>query len=89
MNNISPWFYQMSHNETASKFIILLNPICLLEYLKIFKTWKGDCVLCAETPDMKNNWEILPDSVDFWKGKKSRRGKMNAAMEENVGQIRT
>lgn len=42
----------------------LLSPICFLENLKIFKIRKGDCILCAEIPDMNNNWEILPASVE-------------------------
>ena len=45
-------------------------------------------MLHAETPDMNNNQEILACSADFLKGKKIRRGKMNVAMEENVGQTK-
>lgn len=65
----------MSHNGTASKFIILLSPIWPLENFKIFKTWKDDC---AETLGMNNNWEILPGFVEVLKGKNIWRGKIGS-----------
>ena len=45
-------------------------------------------MLCAETPNMNNNQEILNCSANFLKGKKIRSGKLHVAMAENVGQIK-